>query len=134
MSSQIPIAATGTDSCSGIPARPSAAPMPTKSEMQMPMLAISTDAGREHRPADPVLLADQLGQALAGDGAHARGHLLHDDQRDRDQHHHPQQAVAVAGADRRVGGDAAGVVAGVRGDQAGAEEPERWRTAVRGGG
>ena len=35
-------------------------------------------AGGEHRPADAVLLAHQLGQALAGDDAHARGEPLHD--------------------------------------------------------
>ena len=32
----------------------------------------------EHRPADAVLLAHQLGQALAGDDAHARRQHLHD--------------------------------------------------------
>ena len=82
-------------------------------------------AGGEQRPAHAVLLADQLCQALAGHGAHPRGHLLHHDQRDRDHDHHPQQVVAVLGADGRVGGDAAGVVAGVCSDQAGAEECER---------
>ena len=39
---QIVNAAIGTDICTGTPARPSAAPMPTKSEMQMPRLAIRT--------------------------------------------------------------------------------------------
>ena len=42
MISQIPIAAIGTLTCTGMPARPSAAPTPTKSEMQIPKLAIST--------------------------------------------------------------------------------------------
>ncbi len=42
MISQIASAAGGTDSCTGMPASPSAAPTPTKSEMQMPRLAIST--------------------------------------------------------------------------------------------
>ena len=42
MISQIPTAAIGTETCAGMPARPSAAPMPTKSEMQMPRFAIST--------------------------------------------------------------------------------------------
>ena len=36
----------------------------------------------------------------------------------RDQHEQPDHAVAVAGADHRPGGDAAGVVAGVGGDEA----------------
>ena len=42
MISQMPTAAIGTEICTGIPVRPTAAPMPTKSEMQMPTLAIST--------------------------------------------------------------------------------------------
>ena len=35
-------------------------------------------ARREHRPADAVLLAHQLGEALAGDDAHPRGQQLHE--------------------------------------------------------
>ena len=132
MISQMPTAAIGTLICAGMPARPSAAPTPTKSEMQMPRLATSTARRREHRPADPVLLADQLGEALAGDDAHARGQHLHDRQRDRDQHHRPQQVVAVLGADRGVGRDAAGVVAGVGGDQARAEQAEEDEAGGRG--
>ncbi len=42
MIAQIPTAAIGTDTCAGMPAKPSAAPTPTKSEMQMPMLATNT--------------------------------------------------------------------------------------------
>ena len=42
MIAQMPTAAIGTDICAGMPASPSAAPTPTKSEMQMPMLATST--------------------------------------------------------------------------------------------
>ncbi len=73
--------------------------------------------GREERPARPVLLADQLGEAFARDGAHPRRHLLHDDEADRDQHHHPEKVVAVPRADRGVRGDAARVVARIRGDE-----------------
>ena len=79
---------------------------------------------RERRPAHAVLLADQLGEALAGDGAHPRRHLLDDDQADGDHHHHPQQVVAVLRPDRRVGRDPARVVAGVGRDQARADEGE----------
>ena len=50
MISQMHPAAIGTETWSGIPASPSAAPTPTKSEMQMPMLAIRTA---------PVAKADQ---------------------------------------------------------------------------
>src|ERR1700722_11773813 len=42
MISQIPTAAIGTETCVGTPASPRAAPIPTKSEMQMPRLAITT--------------------------------------------------------------------------------------------
>jgi hypothetical protein len=42
MISQMPTAAIGTDSWTGTPVSPTAAPMPTKSEMQMPTLAIRT--------------------------------------------------------------------------------------------
>ena len=42
MISQMPTATIGTLTCAGTPARPSAAPTPTKSEMQMPRLATST--------------------------------------------------------------------------------------------
>ena len=127
MISQITTAAIGTETWAGMPARPRAAPTPTKSEMQMPKLAISTASGGEGRPADAVVLADQLGQALAGDDAHAGGEHLHERQREGDQDHHPQQAVAVLGADLRVGGDAAGVVAGVGGDQPRAEQRQQDR-------
>ena len=44
------------------------------------------DDEREHqeeRHAEAELLADEIAQALAGDRAHPRRHLLHDDQRDR---------------------------------------------------
>ncbi len=89
--------------------------------------------GRERRPAHPVLLADQLRQPLSRDCAHPCRHLLHDDEGDGDQHHHPEQVVAVLCADRRVGGDPAGVVAGVGGDQPGPEKGEERDEARRGG-
>ncbi len=124
MISQIPAAAIGTEIWVGMPARPSAAPMPTKSEMQIPRLAISTALVAKHRPADSVLLAHELGQTLAGDHAHARREHLHERQRDRDQHDRPQQLVAVLRADRGVGRDPAGVVAGVGRDQTRAEQAQ----------
>ena len=80
---------------------PSAAPTPTKSEMQMPRFATSTASGGEHRPADAVLLADQLGQALAGDDAHARRQLLHDASETVISTIVHSSVVAVLGADRR---------------------------------
>ena len=90
-------------------------------------------ARREERPANAVLLADQLGEALAGHRAHPRRHLLDDDQRDGD--HAPSSRAArsrTCAPTDAVGRDPAGVVAGVRGDQARAEDREqatrrRWR-------
>ena len=84
---------------------------------------------RERRPPDAVLLANQLGEALARHRPHACRHLLDDDQRHRDQDHHPDQVVAVPGADCGVSGDPAGVVTGVRRDQAGAENSEESEKA-----
>jgi hypothetical protein len=43
MSSQITRAETGMEAYLGTPASPRAAPMPTNSEMQIPMFATSTD-------------------------------------------------------------------------------------------
>ena len=83
----------------------------------------------EGRPVDAELFADQLGEAFAGDDAHARHLDLDDDQRHGDRPHHPEQAVAVLGADRGVGGDAASVVAGGAGDQA---RPEKRQHRAEG--
>ncbi len=65
---------------------------------------------------DPEPLADEIGEALAGDHAHARGHLLHQDQRQGDGDQRPEERIAEVGARLRVGGDAAGVVVHVGGD------------------
>ncbi len=74
-------------------------------------------------------LANQVGEALARGRAHPRAHLLDHRQRDRDQHQRPEQAVAVARANTRPGGDGARVVARVGGDQAGAEKGEKQQWA-----
>ena len=86
-------------------------------------------ARRKHRPADAVLLADQLGEALSGHDPHPRCEHLHDPQREGYEHHQPQQVVAVLCARRGVGRDAARVVAGVGGDQARPEEPDEGEEA-----
>src|SRR4029077_7756558 len=70
------------------------------------------------------VFTDQVGEALAGDDAHAGAHLLHDHERDRDRHERPHQGVAVAGARQRVGRDAARVVVDVGGDDAGAHDDQ----------
>ena len=61
---------------------------------------------REVRTARAVALAHEPHQALAGDDARAHGELVEDDQRHRRQREHPQQPVAVVGAEDRVGRDA----------------------------
>ena len=65
------------------------------------------------------LLADEGGQALAGVDGQAGHHLLHDDVGDRDEHHQEERPVDELRPGRRVGDDAAGVVAGGGGDQPG---------------
>jgi len=102
-------------------ARPRAAPMPDELADADAEVRDQDGEGGEGGPADAVLLPDQFRKPLASDRPHPCGHLLDDDQADRDHHHHPEQVVAVLGADRGVGRDASGVIAGVRGDQAGAE-------------
>ena len=76
----------------------------------------------ERRHPDAEALAHEVGEAHARHGAEPRAHLLHDDQRHEDDDEHPQQLVAVARARGGVRRDAAGVVAGVRGDQARTED------------
>ena len=71
----------------------------------------------EERHAQAELFADQIGEAFAGDRAHARGHFLHHDQRDGGRDQRPQQRVAELRARLRVGEDAAGVVIDVGGDE-----------------
>jgi len=70
------------------------------------------------------VLAHEVGEPHACDGAKPGAHLLHDDQRDEDDRDGPEQRVAVAGAGRGVRRDAACVVAGVGGDQPGADDAE----------
>ena len=79
---------------------------------------------RERRHLEAELLADQRRQTLAGHGAHACAHLLRHRQDGRDEQQQPQHAVAVAGADHRPGGDAAGIVVRGRRDEARPEDRE----------
>ena len=74
--------------------------------------------------AEAELFADEVAEALAGDDAHARAHLLHDDEGEGDGDHRPEEGVAELGAGRGVGEDAAGVVVDVGGDEARAENGE----------
>ncbi len=84
----------------------------------------SEDDHGEEGHAQAELFADEIGEAFAGDGAHARGHFLHHDQRDGGGDQGPEQRVAVLRAGLRVGEDAAGIVIDVGGDEAGADDGE----------
>ncbi len=73
---------------------------------------------------DAELLADQVGQPLAGGDAHACGDLLHDEQHEQGRPQDPQDLVAVVRAGRGVGGDARRVVVHVGGDEGRANDGE----------
>jgi len=79
---------------------------------------------KEGRPQAKAL-ADQVGQALAGGGAHARGHFLHDHLADGDPQDDPEKAVAVCRPGHRVRGDAGGVVVGGGRDKPRPQKTER---------
>lgn len=83
----------------------------------------------ERGHADAEVLTYEVAEPHAGGGADARAHLLHDKQRDDDDDHDPEELVPVAGAGGGVGGDAAGVVTGVGGDQPRAEDAEQQEEA-----
>ena len=85
---------------------------------------------RDERQADAEVLADQTGQALAGDRAHAAGHLLHHDQRNRERNERPQYNIAELCAGRGVGRDAADVVPGRGRDEARSEHGEEHQRAA----
>src|SRR5207245_9853372 len=83
------------------------------------------------RPADAEALADQVEQAAATGRAESGSHLLDDGQRDRQQHEHPQQLIAVPGADGADRADATSIVAGHGRDDAGAEDRQPAQLARR---
>ena len=72
----------------------------------------------EKGDAEAKLFADQIAEALAGDGSHAGSHLLHHDEGQSHGDHDPEQSVAELGPGLGVGPDAAGVVVDVGGDEA----------------
>ncbi len=87
------------------------------------------DHGEEGH-AQAELFADEVGKSFAGDGAHAGGHLLNDDEGDGGGHQGPEERIAVLGACLRVGEDAAGVVIDIGGDEAGTDDREKREQAV----
>src|SRR6266508_4196707 len=57
-----------------------------------------------------VAVADQPRQPTTGDAAHPRAELVEDDERDRREQEHPEQAIAEVGAEDRVRRDPGRVV------------------------
>src|ERR1035441_7728152 len=88
------------------------------------------DTHQQEGDAQAELFADEVGEALAGDGAHAGTHLLDDDERHGNGHQSPQGQIAVAGAGGGIGVDAAGIVIDDGGDEAGPNDGEEDRQVV----
>ena len=85
---------------------------------------------REEREPQGELLADEGGEPLAGEDGEAGDHLLDDHVGDRHEDDEEQGAVAELRPRRGVGGHAAGVVPGARGDDAGPEGAQIEREAA----
>ena len=111
-------AAAGTGCRRGTPASSSAAAMPANSAQVVPRLATTSAPSAAHRAADAVALADQPGEPLPGDDAHPRAELVEEDERAGRERQHPEQLVAVVGAEDRVRRDPGRVVVGEPGEQA----------------
>ena len=70
----------------------------------------------------PELFAYEVGEPLPGDGAHARAHLLHQNQCDGDGNEGPEGEITPARTRLRIRVDTAGVVINVGGDEPRAED------------
>jgi hypothetical protein len=88
---------------------------------------------REASAARPIALADQRHETLARDDAHARAELVEDDERRGREAEDPQEPIAVAGPEDRVGGDPCRVVVREAGEQTrpGDGEQRRERTQAK---
>jgi hypothetical protein len=75
--------------------------------------------------AHAVALPDEAGEPLAGDDPHPCAELVEEDQRGRREQQHPQQPIAVVGAEDRVGRDACRIVVRQAGEQARTEDREQ---------
>ena len=84
----------------------------------------------QRRGARPEPLPDQGQQPFAGDDAEPHPDLVEDDQRRGRERQHPEQLVAVAGAEDRVGGDPGRVVVGEAGEDAGTDHRQQRRDAA----
>ena len=84
----------------------------------------------EEGGAETEFFTDEIGEAFAGDDAHAGAHFHGDVEGDGHGNEGPEKGVAVGGSGLRVGGDTAGVVVDVGGDDAGADDGEEQEDAV----
>jgi len=91
--------------------------MPANSAITLVMLAEHEQGHHEKRQAQAELFADEVGEALARDGAHARAHFLRDDENQGDGQEGPEREIAVFRASGRVGVDTAGIVVDHGGDK-----------------
>src|ERR1039458_10384453 len=87
-------------------------------------------AHQQEGDAQAELFADEGGEALAGDGAHAGTHFLDDDERHRDGQPGPQRQIPIAGPGRLISVDAAGIVIDNGGDEARPDYREEDRQVI----
>ena len=76
----------------------------------------------EESGTEAKFLADEIGEAFAGNDAHAGAHFLGDVEGNGHRNESPEEGVAIGGAGLRISDDATGVVIDVRGDDAGADD------------
>ena len=81
----------------------------------------------EKRHAQAELFANQVREALAGNRAHARAHLLSENQGDGDWRQRPEREIPETRPGLRIRDDAAGVVIDNRGNESRAEDPQEDR-------
>ena len=72
----------------------------------------------------PEFFPDQIGEPFSRDNPHPGAHLLYHDQGDHNGDKGPDESEAVLGASQGIGGDPAGIIIDIGGDDAGAHEDE----------
>ncbi len=84
---------------------------------------VRRDQNQHHYKGDAqaIFFADQIAEAFAGARAHARGHLLHHNQRKSHGNDGPEKGVAELRAGERVGVDATGIIVNVGGNKSRAD-------------
>ena len=103
--------------------------MPANSAAVVPRFATIRIGRHGERRAHAEALADQAREALPGHGSDPHGDRVVEDQHGRREYEHPDQLVAVVGAEDRVGRDAGGVVVRETGEDARAEHGDERRYA-----